>query len=142
MTITTTSYADWRWGDPVPVRISLGKPRWTPPGRERWVYLAELAPRPWYWRRSRETFTACYLSQLNRLADDIETKLGWLAGHFGAVTLCCWERDPSDPSTWCHRRLWADWWTGRTGQQVPELRSKTAPAGAATPARATAPKGT
>jgi hypothetical protein len=33
--------------------------------------------------------------------------------------LCCGERKITGAG--CHRRLWADWWTARTGEEVPEL---------------------
>lgn len=120
--ISTGSYAGWRKGDPAPVRISLGKPRWTPPGRKTWLYVAELAPRGWYLRRDRERFTAAYLSQIDRLADEIERKLGWLTDQYGPIVLCCWERRPDRPSEWCHRTLAAAFLEATFGLQVSELR--------------------
>lgn len=121
MIITTGSYAGWRPEHGTPVRVTLGIPRWPrPPGRERWIYLAELAPRPWYFRAAPEKFDRYYLAQLDRLAADIETKLGWLAERFEAVSMLCYERRITGPSS-CHRRLWADWHEARTGQHVPEL---------------------
>lgn len=121
MQIATCSYADWRAGMGTPVRITLGTPRWKPPGRGHWLYVAELAPRPWYFRKSREEFERHYRAQLDRLAGDIEAKLGWLADAYGPLTLCCYERDITDPAQWCHRRQWASWWQERTGNEVPEL---------------------
>lgn len=121
MILATCSYAGWRPEHGTPVRITLGQPRWpSPPGRERWPFLAELAPRGWYFRAGPEKFAACYLSQLNRFAADIETKLGWLAERYdGPITLCCFERrvQPGD----CHRLLAAEWLRDRLGLDVPEL---------------------
>ncbi len=122
--LATSSYAAWQPEDGTPVRITLGLPRWPrPPGRERWIYVSEVAPRPWYFRAAPEKFDRMYLSQLDRLAADIETKLAWLAERFdGPLVLCCFERKvrPGD----CHRLLFSRWWTERTGQPVPELDPK------------------
>lgn len=121
--LATCSYAGRREHMGTPVRITLGQPRWPrPPGRERWPFLAELSPRPAYFRRSRETFTAAYLAQLDRLADDIERKFGWLADRFdGPAVLCCFERGPLTDDNWCHRRLAAAWLSDRLGIEIPEL---------------------
>jgi hypothetical protein len=119
--LSTTSYADWRPAMGTPVRITLGMPRQPPPGRERWIYLAELAPRGWYFRQP--DYARHYLAQLDRHANDIERKLGWLSDQFGPLVLCCFERRPKTrPITAedCHRRHFAAWWQARTGQPVPE----------------------
>lgn len=34
--------------------------------------------------------------------------------------LLCWEKDPSKPGEWCHRRMVADWFTDKIGVIVPE----------------------
>jgi hypothetical protein len=123
--ISTCSFAAYQPGMGAGVRITLGVPRQLPPGRWRWPYLAELAPRSHYFRAGPEKFAARYVAQLDRLADDIETKLGWLAERYdGPLVLCCFERRVSGPND-CHRRRWADWWTERTGQPVPELDGRT-----------------
>ena len=106
---------------PVPVRITLGQQVWwTPPGRARWLFLAELAPRRSYFRADAATFDREYLAQLERHAGDIEAKLGWLTGAYGDICLCCFERRVRGPAD-CHRRLFAGWWEQRTGEVVPEL---------------------
>lgn len=117
MTIVTSSYSDWRPRMGVPVRITLGRPRQPhPAGRQQWPFLAELAPAGWYFRAEQEKFGRCYVSQLNRFADDIELKIGWLLDEYGDIALLCYER----PGQFCHRRLFAAWWQERTGQQIPE----------------------
>jgi hypothetical protein len=105
------------------VRITLGVPRQLPPGRWRWPHLAEAAPKPWYFRAGPERFTAAYLAQLNRFADDIDRKLAWLADAYPdqPITLLCFDRRVGDGGTFCHRLLFSRWWTERTGQPVPEL---------------------
>ena len=77
------------------------------------------------WAEARQAWAPAtgYLQQmiqLDPLADDSETKLGWLAERCdGPIVLCCYERRvrPGD----CHRRLFSQWWAERTGQPVPEL---------------------
>lgn len=123
MELATCSYAGWRAGMGTPVRVTLGQPRWRPPGRQSWLFVAELAPRPWYFNAAPEMFQAQYLAQLDRLCHDVEMKLGWLADAYGPLTLCCFERDISDPLA-CHRRMFAAWWQERTGQPVPELEAR------------------
>ncbi|MFI5493546.1 hypothetical protein [Actinoplanes sp. NPDC051859] len=36
------------------------------------------------------------------------------------LVLLCFD-DLSKPDGWCHRRMFADWWTEQTGDDVPEL---------------------
>ena len=121
MIIRTSSYAGWRPEHGQPVRITLGGPRRPEPtGRARWLYVAELAPRGWYFNTAPEKFGRMYAAQLERLGDDIERKLGWLAGSFGPLVLCCFERRVSGPSD-CHRRAAAEWLEKRLGIDIPEL---------------------
>lgn len=121
MEIATCSYAAFQPTMGTAIRISLGGPhRPEPSGREHWLYVAELAPRGWYFNAEPDVFARRYLEQLDRLSDDIEAKLGLLADEFGAVALCCFERRVRGPED-CHRRLWAQWWTEHvTGEEVPE----------------------
>jgi hypothetical protein len=118
--IATCSYQAYRIEMGTAVRISLGGPRRPEPsGREHWIYLRELAPRPWYFKAEPDVFTRRYTEQLDRLAGYIEAKLSDLAGQYGQVCLLCFEQRIRGPQD-CHRRLWAQWWTERTGQEIPE----------------------
>jgi hypothetical protein len=36
------------------------------------------------------------------------------------LVLLCFD-DLSEPDGWCHRRMFADWWTQHTGEPIPEL---------------------
>jgi len=120
--LATCSFAAYQPRMGTGVRITLGVPWKLPPGRWHWPYLAELAPRPWYFRAAPEKFDTCYLAQLDKLAEDIDLKLTWLAQRYPGQTLIalCYERRVRGPQD-CHRRLWADWHEARTGQHVPEL---------------------
>jgi hypothetical protein len=119
-TLATCSFGAYRPTMGIGVRITLGAPRTLPPGRWRWPYLAELAPRPWYFRAAPEKFGRMYLAQLERFADDILTKLGWLTAEYGPCTLLCFERRVSGPTD-CHRRAAAGWLQDRLGIEIPEL---------------------
>lgn len=121
MEIATCSYAAFMPTMGTPIRISLGGPRRPEPtGRERWLYVAELAPAGWYLNAGPDDFTRHYTAQLDLKTDDIETKLGLLADEFGPLVLCCWERQITGPE--CHRRLFSQWYEARhPGQSVPEL---------------------
>jgi hypothetical protein len=85
--------------------------------------VAELAPKGWYFNSEPDNFARRYREQLDRLADEIATKLGWLAED-GPVVLLCYERRVRGPQD-CHRRIWADWWSERTGEVIPELDGQT-----------------
>jgi hypothetical protein len=119
LALATCSFAAYEPRMGMGVRITLSPPQWPPPpgGRARWIYLAELAPRGWYFRSAR--FDQHYIRQLNRFAADIERKLGWLAEAFGPVTLCCYERRvlPGE----CHRLIAAEFVSNLLGIEVPEL---------------------
>ena len=36
------------------------------------------------------------------------------------IALCCYE-DVNKPGYWCHRRFFAEWWRGKTGEIIDEL---------------------
>lgn len=103
-----------------PVRITLGQPRRPEPtGLERWIFIAELAPRGYYFRAEPTVFDARYAAQLDRFADDIDAKLKILNEAFGRISLLCYERRVTGRQ--CHRLAFGRWWEARTGQEVPEL---------------------
>src|SRR6185369_16964927 len=67
--IATCSYAAFQPTMGTAIRISLGGPhRPEPSGREHWLYVAELAPRGWYFNAEPDVFARCYLEQLDRLS--------------------------------------------------------------------------
>lgn len=122
MIITTGSYAGWRPEHGTPVRITLGQPRWPrPPGRERWIYLAELAPRPGYFRAAPEKFDRMFRAQMDRLAADILAKLTWITDEYGPCSLLCFERRVRPGPQDCHRRIAAEFIENRLGIEVREL---------------------
>jgi hypothetical protein len=128
MQLATCSYAAYKPEFGTPVRITLGSPRRPEPtGREQWLFVAELAPRGWYFKAGPARFDACFTAQLDRHGDLIEEKLGWLADRCDLpLVLLCYERRVSVSGRDCHRLLVGRWWTARhPGQEVPELDGKT-----------------
>jgi hypothetical protein len=118
--LATCSYAAYREAMGAGVRITLGVPRQLPPGRFRWPYLSEAAPKPWYFRAAAAKFDRYYLAQLDRFANDIETKLGWIAERYpGPIVALCFERKVQPGE--CHRLLFGRWLEQRLGIEVPEL---------------------
>jgi hypothetical protein len=103
--IATCSYSAFRPQFGTPVRITLGGPRRPEPtGREHWLFVAELAPKGRYFKAPPDVFAREYLAQIERLAENIEAKLGYLTTAFGPVTLLCYERAVREEPGDCHRR--------------------------------------
>ena len=48
------------------------------------------------------------------------------------VVLCCFE-DVRKPNEWCHRLVFAEWWSLRTGENIPELPDPSPVPGAVKP---------
>jgi hypothetical protein len=112
----------------VPIRITLSHPRWKLP----YVLTRKvpvLAPGRDYFKSPPEVFRARYLEQLDevgaaeirRLLEDIA-----VAEESDSVVLLCYE-DLSKPDTWCHRRLFAEWWYDQTGETVDDLAGEPRP---------------
>jgi hypothetical protein len=108
-------------GEPLPfqpVRISLGLPRWFPEGRTC-PYVEELAPKG-LWDLDEPEFSTRFIERLDRFGvEQITARLREV--HDGSdrpLALVCFE----PPGQHCHRRLGADWWERKTGQQVDEWR--------------------
>lgn len=120
MRLATCSYGEFRPGMGVPVRISLGSPKWwaTPPPANVW----EITPRGWYLNADDDTFTDAFVAQLDRYGPDrIHDRLTGIAARFDAdPVLLCFER-LDRPGTSCHRTLFAEWWLVTTGEPIPEL---------------------
>ncbi len=102
----------------VPVGISIGEPKFAL-GYEC-VKLTRLAP--WGLRELDDDhlFAALYRDRLDSIG------VGMLRSRFHSISaahdgrglvLLCFEK----PGVFCHRRVFADWWTEQTGQHVPEL---------------------
>lgn len=104
----------------LPVRISLGYPRWSLK-YELKAAMRELMPRREYLRVDSDAeFNERYTAQLDwygtkALAQKMDgLRDGWKADR---LVLMCFEEDRVD----CHRGTFADWWRDKTDVQIPEF---------------------
>jgi len=107
----------------VPVRTTLGAPRWSL-GYELQATIRELAPTRDIFHMAPKQFEIEYparvlehhgVEKLRGLFADIS------AQHEGrGLVLLCFE-DVTIDDLCCHRRLFARWWQEKTGEAVPEL---------------------
>jgi hypothetical protein len=122
LTLFTNRYQAYQPPQGVPVRITLGAPRF------KLSYtlthaVRELAPSREYFARPLPEFTAAYRADLDQLGPvRVAERLREIANaeKDHRLVLLCFE-DLSDPQQWCHRRIFASWWKDATGDEVREL---------------------
>jgi len=114
--------------DLVPVGISRGVPRGELAKRLPYRYkrLTDLAPPGELFKRWKlgeitpEEYTPAYRDYLDSLGtEEVTGQLERKSVENGGkpLVLLCW----CPPEEFCHRRVWADWYLEKTGQEVPEL---------------------
>jgi hypothetical protein len=135
--LATCSYWEYRRGTGTATMITrmaprgqaLPNPRWT--DNKRWPAARLLAPGHDYFHRDLPPaeFRARYLEDLNRLGvPRIAAALREVTVEDGRLVLLCYESVSAvtaEPAK-CHRRVFAEWWTERTGRVVPELTAAVA----------------
>ncbi|MGW7542185.1 hypothetical protein ACWGKQ_13835 [Streptomyces sp. NPDC054770] len=118
----THRYQSFEPATGVPVRVTLGAPRWTLPYTLE-HQVREAAPSRNYFDAARSLYEAEYLAQLDRHGVEFFAsrfqEIAVTAGDPRLVLLCF--EDLSKPEQWCHRRMFAAWWQEKTGAQVREL---------------------
>lgn len=122
LTLFTNRYQEYREAQGVPVRITLGAPRFRLPYKIAGS-VPELAPRREYFSKPLPAFTTAYRADLDRVgAARIAELLQGIADRARdhRLVLLCFE-DLADPTLWCHRRIFATWWKDVTGDEVREL---------------------
>lgn len=127
--LATCSYTEFRPEMGLPVRFTVGAPRWklsyTIAGAAKLI-----TPRRDMLSLAEDAYTFRYLQILNGAG--VAAIGGELAGIVAAaggakrVVLLCFERLAEPPKAgqahnWCHRSLFGAWWKAATGQDVPEL---------------------
>lgn len=119
--LATCSYREYVPEMGTPVRISLGRPRWWSGTLAKSAYVTEITPRHSYLHSPEREYLAAYTEQLKRYGvDHIEARFSAIAAeHAEPLVLLCFETLSS--GSWCHRSLFAAFWLGQTGQDVPEL---------------------
>jgi len=103
-----------------PGRISIA--RYAPKGIAAGfkIYRA-LAPTAKMLKMSRDQYVPRYAAILDQLSPQhVWDDLHALAGDDEPVLLC-WERPPFSETRFCHRRLVAEWFADRLGQEVEEV---------------------
>lgn len=123
MNLFTCRYQRFHAGMGVPVRTTAGLPRFALP-YELGGQAHLITPT---WAMVGINDEATYRTQYRQRLDDagveaIAAELQTIAGRHPdpRLVLLCFD-DLSRPDGWCHRRMFADWWTQRTGLDVPEL---------------------
>jgi hypothetical protein len=114
--------------DVIPVGISRGVPRGKLAKRLPYRYkrLMDLAPRRDLFERwitgtiGPNEYTREYRSYLDSLGpEEVMGQLEKKSTDNGGkpLVLLCW----CSPGEFCHRRVWADWYLDKTGQEISEL---------------------
>ncbi|WP_180685853.1 DUF488 family protein [Streptomyces gossypiisoli] len=122
LTLFTNRYQAYQPPQGVPVRITLGAPRFKLPYSLNHA-VRELAPSRDYLSWPEPEFTKAYRADLDRLGPvRIAERLREIAQaeNDHRLVLLCFE-DLSKPALWCHRRTFASWWKDTTGDEVREL---------------------
>jgi hypothetical protein len=114
--VQTASYRAWTPNLGVPVRTSLGVPRWfSAPLLE----LPSAFPYGLFGKDLDEaTFTRKYRARLWRQRPRVLRELAELREGYGDVCLLCFE----GPDRFCHRRVLGAWLSEQLGEPVEEVR--------------------
>lgn len=91
--LATCSYREYRHDMGVPVRISLGRPRWWTTPIPESAFVSQITPRGWYLRSPECDYLAAYTEQLTRYGvDRIEARFSAISVEFGEpLVLLCFE---------------------------------------------------
>lgn len=124
--IVTGRYQDWTAEDGVPVRTTVGYPRfWKGPSRggPALQYVKEIAPFGVFKNDEldQDEKRMLYRQRLEENKELIVDRLGGLAAENPdtRLGLLCYENVAAGEV--CHRRWFADWYEGRFGIAVPEF---------------------
>jgi hypothetical protein len=120
--LVTARYSSWRPELGVPIRTSVGHPRFWRRGVPL-LQMRSVTPHGVFRNPTLHTVSeqrVAYLARLEDLADDIVAELAALAHAFPgkALVVLCFEDLTKGE---CHRRWFAEWFEGRYGIEVPEV---------------------
>jgi len=102
--------------DIVAVRISRGAPRWRTPYKIAGV-ARSLVPASELMGLHKSDYRAVYIAALESAG--VGTIMAELEPFGPDAVLMCFES--LHDGTWCHRRIFADWWERKTGGVIAEL---------------------
>ncbi|GAA4226072.1 hypothetical protein GCM10022254_09790 [Actinomadura meridiana] len=128
--LATCSYAEFTPSMGVPVRSTVGAPRYRLPYKLAGHAKLITPTRPML-NLERAPYRHAYTELLDgHGADNIAAELTEIARTADAtpgdrLVLLCFDV-LSKPDVWCHRRMFAVWWLAQHAQEVPEL-GKTTP---------------
>jgi len=119
--LATCSYKEFTPKMGVPVRTSLGRPRWWKTPIPEAAFVSEITPRGWYFHATEDDFLEAYTAQLDRYGPEaIQARFTAIAAEFGEpLVLLCFEQLQTGAE--CHRTDFRLWWLRQTGQDIPEL---------------------
>lgn len=120
--LATCRYADFDDRCGVPVRISVGAPRF-PLGYRLEEHIPELCP-AWSWLKLKpDDYDRRFFGKLEKVG--VERLRGIFTSmserHMGRrLVLLCYEEVLGKGQT-CHRRGFAEWWYEQTGEEIREI---------------------
>jgi hypothetical protein len=127
MKLFTCSYTEFRENMGVPVRFTVGYPRFLKLDYKIVGWARLPTPTKDILSLPLDAYTVAYRRILNTAGvDAIRAELAKLAPGADRVVLLCYERlNETDKTTgqpkWCHRRIFSTYWEETTGEEVPEL---------------------
>lgn len=122
--LVTTRYKTYQPGDGVPVRTTVGAPRFW-----RWgdlAFVSEIAPYGVFRNprlHSTEAQRMAYADRLTTHQQMLIAKLADLAREHPDQTLCILCYEDVHAGEECHRRWFADWMETRFGILIPEVEA-------------------
>lgn len=126
--VATCSYTAYRPKMGLPIRASLGGPRWWKGGIPKHQVMLEIAPgRSYFNEESDQVFERMFRAQLDGFG--VEYLIGRfnLIGEtvglqYGSVLVpMCFEKLTSWDDKKCHRAMFRHWWLEQTGEILNEL---------------------
>lgn len=104
----------------ISVGISLGNPRFKTAFKVE-ASIKELAPTRKMLYMEYDPYKELYFKMLDTIdINELEEQFKTISKGGKDVVLLCFE-DLSKQGEWCHRRMFAEWWQKKTGQEVEEL---------------------
>lgn len=131
MAIYTSRYANKELKNEgyYPVGISIGSPKYALGYTER-EHCYALAPKGFMLKMEFVPYKEAYIKKLEDIGTSkiiaMVRKMEQNAAAEGKkLVLLCFE-DIRQPSQWCHRTIFAEWWKAHTGEAIEELAEATA----------------
>ncbi len=134
--IATCSYGEFKQELGVPVRASVGFPKWFPD--QVGMFAWENVFPKFYWKQLPfDEFRRRYLAMLDgHGAEKLQGDITWMAEQYAKthdgdlperLVLLCFEKLSKGPDNWCHRTMLADYLERNLSLNVVELGSLPGP---------------